>query len=281
MPTIDRSKPSRPGANRASENSSKTTPPKRSRDEDDDEDFTDVRKKTSPLKPTPKPEVAKKSRRDEDDDTPAPRAKKSTGSGWGAVAAKKKEGDASKAQQELNANKLREVKIKDGETAVIQFLDDEPYCMDGHNVKDARGYWGFQPCQLAVQKHCLMCSDNIRLGWKAAFKVLDYRGAWDKDKKDFKHDGTPVEKIWMVSATVAQQINSQVERRGKPLTQLMFEVTRTGSGAKDTSYNFEPAVDEDDVRMKPIKHRSKHEIADQLEPLDDDALESMGFEGGD
>lgn len=259
---------------------SKTTPKKSSReDDDDDDDDMDFRSKKK-SKPSA-PEKSGKPKRP----VSAASHKKSTGSGWGAVAAKKREADVNKERIDAERNKLREVKIKDGETAVIQFLDDEPLCMDGHNIKDGRGYWKFVPCQLGAQKHCLMCSDGIKTGWKAAFRCLDFRGEWVKDKRtgkgDFANDGKPVEKVYMASATVAQQINSLVERKGKALSEMVLEVTRTGSGAKDTAYAFDIARDDDDRKIKPIAWKSKHDLEEELAPMTDDELEAMGFEGGD
>lgn len=200
-----------------------------------------------------------------------------TGSGWGAVATKKKKNEEARE----NAGTFTpEFKVKDGESAVIQILNAEPICVDGYNLKNAKGWWKFFPTQLAVQKHCLMKEAGNKSVWRAAFKVLDFRGEWDKEAKDFKYDGNPVEKLWWVSNTVALQLKARSDKAGKPLNELVLEVSRTGSGPQDTAYNFGYAFDEEtEKRIKPIKY--KEEVLPPLEelvaPPTDEELISMGI----
>ena len=63
----------------------------------------------------------------------------------------------------------------------------------------------------------------------------------NKEKKRFNND-KPIEKIWMVGATIAQQLKQIVDKKGKDLTEMVLEVSRSGSG-KDSSYNFEQAFE--------------------------------------
>ena len=116
--------------------------------------------------------------------------------------------------------------------------------------------------------------------WRAAFKLLDYRGSWDSEKKKFKHD-KPVEKIWRVGTTIAQQLKQIVDKKGKELTELVLEVTRTGEG-KDATYNFEMAFDDDDRRMRPKDWEEMLPSAEEIcQPPTDDELDEMGVSVSD
>lgn len=198
-----------------------------------------------------------------------------TTQGWGAVA--KRQADLAEKREALE-NAVRDFWLKPDETATIQFLQDEPYCFDAHQVKDRKGNWAIVPCQLNVGRHCVLCSEGVRQTWRAAFKILDYRGSWDKDRKKFKCD-KPVEKIWKVGSTIAQQLKQIVDKKGKSLTELVLEVTRSGSG-KDSSYNFEQAFDDDDRKMKPIDWDEKTPTAEELcQPPSEDEIDEMGYTG--
>jgi len=202
---------------------------------------------------------------------------KTTGSGWAAVANKKTQNE-----EAMSNDGLQNFYLFDGESAVVQFLDEEPYCFDAHQIKTAKGKWVTKTCQLTTQKYCLMCEAGSKQTWRAAFRVLDYRGKWDKDKKKFV-GGDPIEKLWVCSNTVALQIKSQIDKRGKALTELVFEITRSGAGAKDTSYNFAPAFDEEtEKKMLPIDWESSSEPLSVLcKPPTDKELSALGFSGSD
>lgn len=203
-------------------------------------------------------------------------SRSSTGSrtqGWGALA--KRQFELAKKDEE-NRNSVREFWLKPDESAIIQFLQDEPYCFDAHQVKDKKGKWTLVPCQLNTQRHCVLCSDGIKQTWRAAFKVLDYRGSWDSDKKKFTYDN-PVEKIWKVGSTIAQQLRQIVDKKGKNLTEMVFEVTRSGSG-KDSSYNFEQAFDDRDRKMRPMEWDEKTPSAEELcQPPTEDEIDEKGY----
>ena len=193
--------------------------------------------------------------------------------GWGAVAKRQ----AEVAEREESAkNQVRDFWMKPDETATIQFLQDEPYCYDAQHVKDKKGNQAVVPCQLNTGRHCVLCSEGVKQTWRAAFKIIDYRGSWDKDKKKFTYD-KPVEKIWKVGSTIAQQLKQIVDKRGKELTEMVFEVTRSGSG-KDSSYNFEQAFDDDDRKLKPIDWDEVTPSAEELcQPPTEDEIDEMGY----
>lgn len=199
-----------------------------------------------------------------------------TKNGWAEVARRRKEYEEKQALLADDEGKLREFWLKAGEVAIVQFLDEEPYIFDGHQIKDKNGKFGFEPCQLSVQKHCLMCRDGIKQSWKAAFRILDYRGSWDKDKEKFKWD-EPVEKMWITNMTLLNLLSAVRSKRDKPLTELVLEITRTGSGKQNTTYMIEQAFDTDDNKMKPIPWSSEKQVKESVKPKSDEALTMLGF----
>lgn len=219
---------------------------------------------------------SRRRRHDEDEETRSSRRERKT-QGWGAVA--KRQADIAERKAEME-NKVRDFWLKPDESAIIQFLQDEPYCFDAHQVKDKNGNWTIVPCQLNTGRHCVLCSDGVKQTWRAAFKIIDYRGNWDKDKKKFKND-EPIEKIWKVGSVIAQQLKQIVDKKGKDLTEMVFEVTRSGSG-KDSSYNFEQAFDEHDRRMKPKDWEEQTPSAEELcQPPTEDEIDERGYTSED
>lgn len=180
----------------------------------------------------------------------------STGSGWGKVATKVK------MNEEASSASLNEFWISDGESAEIQILNKDPFCLDGHTINH-KGKYPFEPCQLSTQRHCVLCQEGEKKTWKAVFKILDYRGSWDKDKERFKHD-EPVEKLWLVGSTLAEKLKTFLDKKGKDADEIVIEITRSGKG-KTTSYNFEYAWDEDAER--PMKTVSWDSDTDDLEEI--------------
>lgn len=191
--------------------------------------------------------------------------------GWGAVARRQTE---VKERMEEMQNRIREFWLKSGESANIQFLQDEPYCFFAHNVKDKNGRWTVVPCQLNVQDTCTLCTQGVKQTWKAAFKILDLRGQWDKDKQRFI-GGDPVEKIWTVGASVAQQLKQFIDRKGKSLTEMVIEVSRSGEG-KDSTYNIGVAFDDEDRKIRPIEWEEKYPSCKEIctPPTDDEIDEN-------
>ena len=197
--------------------------------------------------------------------------RKSTG--WGAVARRQAE---IAERKEAAENRVRDFWLKPDETAIIQFLQDEPYCFDAHQVKDKNGRWSIVPCGLNTGRHCVLCSEGSKQTWRAAFKILDFRGTWDSDRKKFKHD-EPQEKLWLVGTTIAQQLKQIVDKKGKDLTEMVFEVSRSGAG-KDSSYNFEQAFDDDDRKLKPLEWDEETPTAEELcQPPTEEEIDRRGY----
>jgi len=215
---------------------------------------------------------------EEDDEDESPRGRGATRTikktGWAALAAKKEQIAEEIAEREGQIPEF--FLTEDNDTANVQFLSDEPLVVDGHQVKNNKGKWLFTPCQLEKQRSCLMCSEGIKITTKFAFKVLDFRSDWDKDKKRFK-GSKPSEKIWFMGMKQAEQLKSFADKKGKELSEAVFEVSRSGSG-KTTTYNYQMAFDKNEVRIKPIEWEEQHDPIEKIvKPLKDDELEKMGF----
>ena len=200
---------------------------------------------------------------------------KTTGRGWGKVVEKKKAIDRNSEMRKRPA--YLEVKNKfylkeDGDMATIQILDEEPYCVEGCTL--VADHYNFYTTRKMVAKSCPMVDAGNKLTWKACFKVLDYRGEWDKDSKDFKND-KPVERYWLVSNTVAQQIQSFAKRKGKPVNQVVMNVVKSGAG-KNTTYNFEQAIDEDDNVIRAMVWKEKLPSSEEvMAPLPASTLDAI------
>ena len=124
----------------------------------------------------------------------------------------------------------------------------------------------------------VLCSDGVKQTWRAAFKILDYRGTWDSEKKRFKND-KPVEKIWIVGSTIANSLKQvrDKDKKGRELNQMVLEVTRSGEG-KESTYNFEQAFDEDDKRMRPIDWDEQGMTAEEYcQPPTEDEIDEAGY----
>lgn len=208
---------------------------------------------------------------DEDED-PTPIRKPSKDKGWGELARKRVE------SEEERETSIKEFWLKSGESAIVQFISDEPYCLDGHIIKTKRKSFEFTPCQLNTKRSCIMCREHLKTTWRAAFKVLDYRGTWDEKKGKFKND-TTVEKLWVVGEKLAEQLKSFSDKKGKELTEMVMEVTRSGSG-KTTTYNLQLALDDETDR--PLKTKKVKEefpsVEELMQPLSDEKLVRLGFE---
>lgn len=202
-----------------------------------------------------------------------PRRKKKL-QGWDSVVARSKELDE---RSDKDNALLRDFYLKEGEIAIVQYLDDEPYAFEGHSIQNERGHWGLKPCQLETQKHCLMCQSDSRPTWQGAMRVLDYRGNWDKEESGFLWD-EPVEKIHFFGIKLAGQLKAYADKKGKPLSSLVIEIQKVGSG-KASTHNLAPAMDEATEKvMRPIAWDSKVDsVEDCIIVPTDEELEKLGF----
>ena len=195
--------------------------------------------------------------------------------GWGRFLNKKEE----IADREAN-KKPREFWLKDGETAVIQVLESEPYVAEFHSVRNAQGKFTLEPCQLENQKHCVLCQKGMSTSTRGVFKVLDFRGSWNKDTSDFNWD-EPTEKVWLVGLSILEQLYALTQKRGQGIDKFTIEVTRSGTGT-NTRYNFSRALNDSDEPWATVTHSSDFASAkDMYAPIGDDAMLRKGYESYD
>lgn len=186
--------------------------------------------------------------------------------GWGKVVQRKAQ---TEARSSKNKPVYLDIKNKfylvDGETVTVQFLTDEPVCVEG--VLLPPDHRDFYVSRKEVDRHCPFVERNLPLQFKVAFKVLDYRGTYDSKTKTHNFD-KPVEKYWLTSNTVGMQLKTLVDRKNKPLSQMVLDVTRSGAD-KNTTYNFEMSLDANDYPKRPVAfNESLPSLSDALKPLD-------------
>lgn len=223
---------------------------------------------------------------EEEDDAPRSRRRGSASdnseskeklSGWEKLSRRREQMEAERGSD------TRDFWLKDGEYAFIQLLHDEPHVYDSYSIKNSKGQWIDAVSQREMQDHCLLEQAGLKSSPKAGWLILDFRGSWDKDKKEFKWD-EPTLKVLKASLKLAQQIQAKKDRSKKPLTELVFDIQRTGTGTS-TSYSLATAFDEEtDSPVKPRKYKGKlPDITEVIKPFTDEQLIAMGFgsDGGD
>lgn len=261
--------------------------PRRRRGDDSQEENTRPRRRTAPSRE--EDDAPRASRRGAERSRPEPetdsRPKRSSSSketgGWAKLRQKAEEREL--AKDVLNS-KIPNFRIKAGEFAFIQFTHDEPMVVETHQTKNKYGRYETQVCQKETGKHCVMCDKGMGTSTKAAFKVLDFRGRWDKDQEDFSWD-EPLERLLWASQSLAIQIHDYAERKGVALSEAVIEIARSGSGAQDTSYSLSPALDEDNHPVEPLDlyefEMDFPPIEEVVVPLTDEELEAIGFSNAD
>lgn len=111
--------------------------------------------------------------------------------------------------------------LKDGEEIDIVLLDENPFMFWGHTIKcqsqAGKTFYRIEQCQKSEQEYCVLCdSDNKAISKPKkiiAFRLLDSRGNWDRDKNDF--DGEPSPKIFTVPLYLAKQFKSLKDDAGE------------------------------------------------------------------
>jgi len=195
-----------------------------------------------------------------------------SGSGWAYL---NKKHEQIEKEKERRAQTPRDFYMTDGEYAEVQMLDKEPFIFEAHSIMTG-GSFQKEPCQKSFQRNCLMCNEGIKSTTAVAFKLIDYRGNYDKAKEDHKWD-EPIEKIWVTGMTLAKQIHTFIKKKGVALDEIVLGITRSGSG-KETSYNIEMAMDKNNVVYEPIEFEPKKDAtADVYAAKSNEELADMGF----
>lgn len=212
------------------------------------------------------------SKREDDEDGEAG----TTGYGWDAVANRKtfvdKNGYGGDDLKPIYNQMKFSFNLKDGESAVIQFISDQPYCADGFIMSNLN--YAFYPSQRSVQRHDTYAEAGYKSQWRAGFKILDFR-RWDKKKSCNVDCDDPTEKYWVAGYGLAEQIKAFADKKGRKLSEMTILVTRSGSGT-GSKYNFELALDDRDRPIKPIEWDEELPTLKKVfQPLSDEDAEKV------
>lgn len=161
--------------------------------------------------------ASRKAARDDDEDEDGYDGEEMSGgvtSGWGG---------AEKMAAEHSGFAAR-LQMKDGDTFVIKFLDDEPYAnVATHWVKRK----GRQSFICHGKARCPLCAlgDNPRVSY--CFNVVKLT------------DGDPLVLSWEVGIKLYRQIEKKAKAaQTSPLSKRWYALSRSGSGKDDTTYNL-------------------------------------------
>lgn len=131
--------------------------------------------------------------------------------------------DAVKAEA-LRTNYSDEFRLEENQTAVIRFLDEDPFSFRQHSFQ-VGGKWPKYTCRQGLDdKGCPLCKGGDAPRFVGALTVFDYR-----DNKV---------KVYVQGIRVLKVLD-RLHARSGGLVGQDFEITRMGKGT-DTTYNFIP-----------------------------------------
>lgn len=130
------------------------------------------------------------------------------------------------------------IKLKDGETVVIRFLDDAPYASIKQHWLKRNGRVSF----ICPGRGCPLCAIGETVRGTYCFNIAKLT------------DGDPIHYSLDVGVKVYEQIKSwATHERHKPLSRKWYTYTRTGSGKNNTSYTLRPIrqadIEEEDASL--------------------------------
>lgn len=143
--------------------------------------------------------------------------------------------------------------LKDGETAVVRFLDDEPVNIKAHFF-NKRWY------TCTRDETCPLCEKGIKATNQFVFNILDTR---EYTGQDGKKRATTV-KLWRVGSKLLMILRKKVSKYG-PVTGYMIEVSRMGSG-QNTAWDIDPMLETRDDEFSLGKDQKLYEREAVLAP---------------
>lgn len=146
--------------------------------------------------------------------------------------------------------------LKDDETAVVRFLDDEPVTFYQHRVrdnslKDGKGGYRQLTC---MRKNCPLCKKGDRPRYVGAYRLVHL------DNQEGKKI-IPKEKVFIKGVKTLEVLAKK--SRKKPLTSENLEVERTGSGF-DTQWLFEWTGDT--AKVKDFQEMENQDLTQLFKP---------------
>lgn len=173
--------------------------------------------------------------------------------------------------------------LRDGEEAEIIFIDENPTVFIGHSIKcttsEGKTFYRIEQCQKSEQDYCNMC--DMATGKKSpvgkatniiAFRILDSRGSWDSQKKDF--DGNPAPKIFLSPIYLAKQIKSLKDEGDGSISDKVIKIKKDGNYtvSHKTTKLAGGGFDYEYVDDKIFDDMPLPEILEVYAPLPDDEL---------
>lgn len=161
----------------------------------------------------------------------------SSGSGWGAV---------HRRAEEIDRPRTSFFSLKDGQTARIQFMDEEPVCVYQHTLQvpiDGEKRWRSYTCLNGSGESCPFCAIGDTPRFVGMFNIIDH-GETDVEKKV---------KLFTQGIRVLKQLEAK-SKKPRGLTGYIYDVTRAGKST-DTTYNFDTHAEQEisaDMKARAI-----------------------------
>lgn len=199
-------------------------------------------------------------------------SKPNTDDVWDDIMNRKSGGSDDGTFNKMNTNFF----LQDGEKIDIVLLDNDPILFGGHSIKcksDAgKTFYRIEQCQKSEQEYCVLCeSDNSAVS-KAksiiAFRVLDSRGSWVKDKG---LDGIPAPKIFLTPLYLAKQIKTLLDDAEGELRDKVLQLSKSGNYAINFKLKKHPQGGMDYVTA-PEYDGDMPEVLDVYATMSDDDL---------
>ena len=174
------------------------------------------------------------------------------------------------ANEALNGNRPPELWVPDGETKVVRFRDDAPYCsIFQYNIKLGAKKFK-QATQPPSDEPDLFSAAGKQASLKVIYEVLDVKG-YKSEKDGKKHVNVP--RFYSVGSRLHKQLKAIADRRGG-LTGFDIEISRTGTGQK-TTYTLIPGDKEPMTKEQSRIPRLTDDFEKYYAPLDEAAQKQL------
>lgn len=179
--------------------------------------------------------------------------------GYGAVQEEKTRIDKAR---ENAGNKLWTFFLsRDGDEAVIRFLNEEPITFDAHVIMEGRNYNTYV-CPAKSGASCRFCDSGDKTVFHGAYLIIDKREVEYTNRSTGKKETHKAQlRLYLPKTTVMSQLDRLSSKYG--LTKRDYEITRSGVDTK-TAYMLVPLdptkiTREEVANLMPEKMREKYD----------------------
>ena len=159
----------------------------------------------------------------------------------------------------------------------VVFIDPAPSIFTGHTLAcetDAgKQFWITEACQKLAGDSCVMCdSKNKNVGGKRkviAFRLIDSRGAWDREAGEL--DGIPTPKIFLAPVYLAKQLKSLKDEAGDDFNKVIIKLSKEGKNYV-ASFKFQKTGKTMEFVEAPEYVGALPEIMEVYAPREDEEL---------